>query len=134
MEYNYFTMLCVSAVQKHESTRSSYILSLLSLPPTPSSHLSRLAQSTELRSLLYSSFSLVTYFTHSSVYMLLLSVHPTLSFPLCVHKIILFTCMSIHALQIGSPVLFFSRIHICTSMHACSVSSVMSNSVRHYGL
>ena len=36
-----------------------------------------------------------------------LSTHPTLSFPCCVHKSIPYICISIPALQIGSPVLFF---------------------------
>ena len=35
-----------------------------------------------------------------------LSVHPTLSFPQCIHKSILYVCVSISSLQIGSSVPF----------------------------
>ena len=36
-----------------------------------------------------------------------LSIHPPLSCPHCVHKFILYVCVSVNALQIGSSVAFF---------------------------
>ena len=44
-----------------------------------------------------------------------LSVHPALSFPFCVHKSVLYVCVSIPALQIGSCVPFVQipYIHVC---------------------
>ena len=35
------------------------------------------------------------------------SIHPTLSLPLCVHKSVLYVCVSIAALQIGSLAPYF---------------------------
>ena len=57
---------------------------------------------------LYSFFQLAIYFTHGSVYVsAALSILPTLSIPLCVHKVILYVGISNLALQIGSSVSFF---------------------------
>ena len=51
----------------------------------------------------YSKFPLATYFTYGNVYVsMLLSQFLPLSPPLCVHKSILYFCISITALQIGS--------------------------------
>jgi len=76
------------------------ILSLLSFPPpscpTPSS------SHTEPPGCLYSRFPLTVCFTHATF-----SVFPILSFPYCVHNFILYVCVSIPSLQIGSLVLFF---------------------------
>ena len=49
-----------------------------------------------------------SYFTHGNIYFsTTLSICPTLTFPLCVHKSILYFCVSIPAQQIGSSVQFF---------------------------
>ena len=66
------------------------------------------AQSTELSSLCYSAASYQLFYTRLYIYFNApLSVHPTLSFPCCVHKPILSIRISISALQIGSSVSFF---------------------------
>ena len=57
--------------------------------------------------MIYSSFPLAISFTHGSVNMSkLLSIHRTLSFPNCVHKSILYVCVSISVLQTGSLAFF----------------------------
>ena len=45
------------------------------------------------------------------------SVRPTFSLPRCVHKSVLYICVSIPSLQIGSSVPFFSRFHIYVLIH-----------------
>ena len=51
---------------------------------------------------------LISCFMHESVYMLmLLSSFIPLSFPHCVHKFILYICISIPSLQIGTSIPFF---------------------------
>ena len=56
---------------------------------------------------LYSNFPPTIYFTNGNVSIsTLLSIHPTLSFPHCVRSV-LYICVSIIALQIGSSVPFF---------------------------
>ena len=45
-----------------------------------------------------------------------LSVHPTLSFPCCVCKSVLYVCISIAALQIDSSILFFYIPYICINI------------------
>ena len=72
-----------SAIQQCESALSVYPLLLepLSHTPHPILHIGP-----RLSSLCYIAVSCIC-FTHSSVYMsVLLSMHPTLSFPHCVHK------------------------------------------------
>ena len=46
-----------------------------------------------------------------------LSVCPTLSFPCCVHKSVIYVCVYIHALQIGLSVSFFSSTHTHTDIY-----------------
>ena len=77
------------------------------LPLKPPSHCAKSSQSTKLSSLCYKA-ALTSYFTHARVYVsVLFSIHP-LSVPtLHIHKLILYVCTSIPALQIGSSVLFF---------------------------
>ena len=41
------------------------------------------------------------------MYMFILSIHPTLSFPHCVYKSLFYVCDSIPALQIGSSLSSF---------------------------
>lgn len=55
-----------------------------------------------------SSFSLAICFTYDSICVYAtFSIHPTLSFPCCVDKSVLYICITIPSLQIGSSVLFF---------------------------
>ena len=97
----------------------TYSPSLLSLPPTPTSYPSLSTQSTCLSSLLYIATS-KSYFTHSSFIHVkqsysLNSPYPFL--PHCVHKSILYICISIPALQIGSHIKFLCIIYmICINM------------------
>ena len=46
-----------------------------------------------------------------------LSACHTLSILHCVHKSVVYVCNAIFALQTGSPVPFFSRLHICALIH-----------------
>ena len=68
----------------------------------------------------YSSFLLAIYFAHGSVSMsMLLSKFVPLSLPCCVHKSILYICVSILALQIGSSVPFFLFPHYVLIYDIC---------------
>ena len=84
---------------------------LLSFPPTltPIPALWVSAECQAELSGLYSCFPLAIRFTHGTCIYgnATLSIHPTLSLLPCVHKPILYACVSIPALQIGSSVLFF---------------------------
>ena len=97
----------------------TYVSSFLNLPwlSTPS-HRSRLSQSTRLSSLCsISSFPLATSL-HMTVYICqcypLNSFHPFLP-PLC-PKSVLYVCISIPALQIGSSVPLFYILYICVNI------------------
>ena len=100
------------------SHRYTYVPSLLNLPPTPTpSHSSRLSQSTSLSSLSHTANSHWLSTLQRVVYMLphcSLSVPPSPSthLPTCVHKSVLYVCVSIAALQIGSSVLSFQIPYI----------------------
>ena len=84
-------------------------------PPCPSSlsHPAVLSQSAQLSPLGYAAVCCWLCFTHGGVYLsvLLLSVHPTRSFPCCVHKPVLHVCISSPALKIDHQY-HFSRFHI----------------------
>ena len=57
-------------------------------------------ESMELSSLYYTAASSNIYFTQGSMFVsAMLSVRPTLSFPHCVHKPVLYICVSIPAVQ-----------------------------------
>ena len=112
---------CVSL--RHTSTWISHRYSMSPpswislLPPTPS-HSSRLSQSTwfELPPS-YSKFPLAIYFAYVNVYVsVLLSIHYTLFFPHCVHMSVLYVCISVAALPIGSSVPSFYIPYICVNM------------------
>ena len=65
----------------------TYVLSFLSLLPLLPSLSSRLSQGTRLGSLCYTAASHCLFYTRYCMYVTaVLSVRPTLSFPLCVHK------------------------------------------------
>ena len=99
---------CTTTCISHKYT---YISCLLSLPPTPPC-IPLLQVITEHQAelpVLYSNFPLASYVTHGNVYtpvLLSQSIHPTLSFLCCVHKSILYICISIPTLQIGPSVPF----------------------------
>ena len=72
-----------------------------------SPHSSRSSQSTQLSSLRYAAAShQLSVYTQYSIYInATFLIHPTISFPRCVHMSILYVC--IPTLQINSSVLFF---------------------------
>lgn len=87
----------------------TYIPTFLSLSPTPRPRPSRSPQSTELRSLCYpAGFPLAFCFTRGSVYMSVPLSPPLLH----VHRDVLYVCVSMPALQIGSSVPFLLISHI----------------------
>ena len=111
---NFYNAVLVSAVQKHKSAMSIYIFSLLSLPLTPSSDPCRLSQSTRLS---YRAASHYLFYTWWCVHVNgTISIHLTLSFPHCVHKIVFYIFVSRNALQIGSSAPFFQIPYICISI------------------
>ena len=103
---NCFGILLFSDKYQHESALGIHMSlpSWTSLPSLIPSHPSRLLQST--RSSLHhtAKFSLGIYFTYYNVYV---SIHPSLSFPHCAHKSVLYVCVSIATMQIGLSVQSF---------------------------
>ena len=104
-------MLCEFLLYKIVNQLYVHIYPLPSGPPSHhlTSHPSRSSQSTELSSLCYRAASRQLSISHMGVYIVraTLSIHPTLSCPLCSHKPILYTGISIPALQIDLSVPFF---------------------------
>ena len=113
-------VVLVSALQWHESAIGIQMSSLFltSFPPPIPSCPSRLSQSTWLRSQCHRANSHWLSTLHMVVFMLqsTLSICPTLSFPHCVHKSILYVCISTAAPQIHSSVPFFQIPYICTNI------------------
>ena len=104
-----YNVVSAAAIQKHEAGISTHMSSPSQTshsPPTPS-HPSRLSQSTVLSPLSNQQLPTIC-FTYGNVFVsVLLSIPPALSFPHCVHLCVLYVCVSIFALQIGSSVPFF---------------------------
>ena len=120
LEYNCFTMLCqfllYSKVNQPYAYICPHITSLLSLPPTlPIPPLQVVTKHRADLPVLCCCFPLAIYFTFGSVYMSrLLSLHPSFPFPCCVLKSILYICIFIPALPLGSSVPFFlDSIYMC---------------------
>ena len=91
------------------SCMCTYVLFLPPLHPTPS----RVSRSTELSSLCYIAASHWLFYTRECIYVnATLSIHPP-SFPHCVHVSVLYMCVSVPALQIGSSAPFF--YNFCSS-------------------
>ena len=92
----------VSAIHPHGSAIGIH-MSLPLEPPTPS-HPSRWSQSTRLElPASYSKFPLVIFHMWGCIcFSVTVSIHPSLSFPLCVQESLLYVSVSIAALQIGS--------------------------------
>ena len=108
--YLLYSVVLVSAIHQHESATGIYVPSLLNLPPI--SHPippPRESQSSGLSSLYHrATFPLAICITQGKVYFhASLSIRPSLSFPYCVCKCILYACISIAALQLGSSGRFF---------------------------
>ena len=103
--------MLISAIHQHESAIGIHISppSWTFLPsPTPF-HPSRMLQSTSLSPLCHTADSHWLSILHMVIYNIhaTLSVHPSLSFPHSVHKLLLYVSVSTAALQIGSSVLIF---------------------------
>ena len=92
--------MLVSAKRQHESAlgiHESLLPSWTSLPPPTLSHPSRLSQSTSLNSLCHTANSHWLWILHMVMYMFQgysLNFF-TLSFPLCIHKSLLYVCISL---------------------------------------
>ena len=100
-----YSVVFVSAGQRSESAMSTHISPLYHalIPPHQliTEHWAELP-------VVHSSFPQASYVTHGSVYtLMLLSICPILPFPNSVNVSILYVCVSILALQIGSSLSFF---------------------------
>ena len=102
-EHNCFAVLCFCCTPVGISSTYACIPSLLSLPP-PSSHPSRSSPSWAPCAVQQLPAACLSY-TRSCIYVSsTLSVCPTLFFPACAHKSVLYICVCIPALWIGSSV------------------------------
>ena len=100
---------CAGFIQEHQSAPGIHMSppSLTSLPPPTPSHLSRLSQSTRLRSLCHTANSHFLFLVWQCIcFHVPLSIHPILSFPHC-DKSVLYVCISLATLQLGSSMSFF---------------------------
>ena len=99
-----YKVVLVSAVHQHESAIGVHVPSPLSLPPSSPPHPSRCSQSTDLGlPVPYSKLPPAMYLTYGNtcVSALLAQVTPP-SLSHCVHKSVIWVCISTAALQIGS--------------------------------
>ena len=108
----YYVVL-VSVVQQHASALSTYTHTHIYPPPPepppqpPISPLSGITEHQAELPVLHSSFPLAILHMVVYIFQCCSSISPTLSLPRCVHKSILYVCVSIPALQIGSSIPFF---------------------------
>ena len=123
-----YNVVLVSAIQQCESAISIHVSLPLEHPLHPH-HILPLLVVTEHQvelTALYSHFQLAIFFTYSNVYVsVTLLIHPTLSFPYCVHKSVLYVCVSILTLHIGSSVPF-SRFSLYIHTHTVFVFLFMT--------
>ena len=120
-----------SAIQQHESAIGIHMSPLLNLPPTSHPipcHSSRLSQSTGFElPISYIANSHWLSILHMVIYFnAALPVHPTLSFPYCVHKSVLYVCV----LQVGSSVPSLYIPYICVNIQYLFSLSDLLHSVR----
>ena len=120
LEYNCFTMLCqfllYNKVNQLYVYMYCYIPSLLSLPPTlPIPLLQVITKHQADLPVLCSSFPLAIHFTSGSIYIYQCYSLTSFQLPLPhrVLKSILYICIFIPSLPLGSSVPFFFRFHIC---------------------
>ena len=122
LEYNCFTMLCQFLLYNKVNQLYVYIYphisSLLSLPPTlPIPPLQVVTKHRADLPVLCSSFPLAIYFTFGSVYVsATLSLRPSFPSLPCVLKSVLYICVFIPAMPLGSSVPFFQIPHMCVSI------------------
>ena len=106
-------MLCQFSLYNQANHLYVYLYPLLDTPPTAPIHQSKSPQSTKLCSLHYTAGSHPLFYTWQwTCVNPNLPVYPTLSFLPCVHTSVLYICVSILALQIGSSVPFFWIPHM----------------------
>ena len=134
LEYNGFTMLCQFMLYNKTNQLYAQIYPfLLNLCPTHStSYPSGLSWSTQMSSLCYKSrFPVLNYYTHDSVYMSILISH-FIPIPLphnYAHMSVLYVCVSIPALKIGSSVPFFRFLIYVLIYDLCFSVSYLLQSV-----
>ena len=88
-----------------------------SLPLLTPSHPSRLSQKTRWSSQCHTAnFYWLFYIWYCICFNAILLICPTLSFSHCVHRSLLYVCVTIVALQIGSSVPFFYIAYICINI------------------
>ena len=111
LEDNWCTILCWSLSYINMIYDIGIHMSPPSLTSTPfstPSHPLGCHGAPDLSSLHHNKFPLAIYFTYGNVcFHVTLSIRLTLSFPHCVHNTVLYVCISIAALQIGSSVPYF---------------------------
>ena len=110
-------IVLVSVTHQHQSAIDIHVSSPFwtALPSPNLYHPSRLSETTGLSSLFHTANShFLSILTYGNVYvsMLLFQFVP-LSFPHCVHKSVIYVCISIATLQIGSSVVFLDSICMC---------------------
>ena len=96
-----------------------YISSLWNLPPTshPIPPLQGCHRAPDVSSLFHTADSHWLSILHMVMYFnAALPVRPTLSFPYCVHKSVLYVCVSVTALQIGSSAPSLYIPYICVNI------------------
>ena len=123
LEYNCFTMLCQFLfLQKSEPAVSIHIspypLPLVSAshPPYPTPLGCHTGSSWSPCAMQQLPTSHSFYIWQCTYVNAALSLHPSFPFPLCVLKSILYVCVSIPALPLGSSVPFFQIPYMCVSI------------------
>ena len=119
-------MLCQFLLYNEVNQLYVYLYPLPLGPPSPPTPFPPIQVITEHRAelpVLYGRFPLAIYFTHGSVFMsnLISQFIPPSPQP-HVHMCILYVCVSIPALQIGSSVPFFQIPHICLNIRCLCFS------------
>ena len=131
LAFNCFRILCQFLLYNNMDQRKyTYIPSLLSFPPTPTSHPCRSSQNTKLSSPCYTAPSHQLSTLHTVVYMALLlsefmppSPSPAVS-TVCSPCLHLYSCP-----EIGSSAPFFSMPYMCVNIQQCFSLSDLLHSV-----
>ena len=117
-----YNVVLVSAKPQHESAIGIPMFppSWTCLPAPSPSHPSRLSQSPGLSSCVLQQIPTgwLVYTWQCICFSATLSIHPSLSFPPCVHKSALHVWVYC-AIQTGSPAPFFQSLHVCIIHDIC---------------
>ena len=114
-----YNVVLVSAIWQHESAIIIHIFpSLRNFPPIPHpTPLGHHRESDWVPCVIWQPPTNYLFYTWQCIYVnSTFSIHPTLSFPHCVHKAIHYICNSIPSLQIVSSVPFFQILYICINI------------------